>query len=339
MNSNIFYSQTGYRNMARKKISVIGAGNVGASVAQALAIEKLGNIYLFDVVDGVPEGKALDIQEGAPHWGYDLEIKGFTTTKPEVYENLKGSDVIVITAGLARKPGMSRDDLLGKNVEILSSVSQSIKKYSPESRIIVVTNPADVMAYAVQKVTGIAPERIIGLGGSLDSSRFRTFLSMELGVSVKDINAFVIGGHGDDMVPFIRYSSAGGIPIERLLSKEKIEEIVKRTRFGGGEIVNYLKTGSAYYAPSISITAMVRAIIDDENRIIPSAAYLSGNHAKHYGASGIFIGLPIKIGSNGVEYIYDIDFNPDELELWKRTVESVKSGCAKVDEFLSVKKN
>ena len=320
--------------MQRNKISVIGAGNVGASVAQALAVEKLGDIFLFDVVDGIPEGKALDIQEGAPHWGFDLQIKGFTTTNPKVYENLKGSDVVVITAGLARKPGMSRDDLLAKNVEILSSVSKSIKEYCPEARIVVVTNPADVMAYAVQKVTGIKPERIIGLGGSLDSSRFRTFLSMELGVSVKDINAFVIGGHGDDMVPFIRYSSAGGIPIERLLSKERIDAIVKRTRFGGGEIVDLLKSGSAYYAPAISITAMVRSILHDEKRIIPSAAYLTGKHAEYYGASGIFIGLPIKIGSNGVEEIYDIDFKPDELELWKKTVASVKSGCAKVDEFL-----
>ena len=323
--------------MPRKKISVIGAGNVGATVAQSLAIERLGDIVLFDVIDGVPEGKALDIQEGAPHWGFDLKVEGYTTTDPAAYKHLEGSDVIVITAGLARKPGMSRDDLLAKNVQILSEVSESIKKYAPESRLVVVTNPADVMAYAVQKKTGIRPERIIGLGGALDSARFRAFLSMELGVSIKDINAFVIGGHGDDMVPFIRYSSAGGIPIEKLLPKTRIEEIVQRTRQGGGEIVNYLKTGSAFYAPAVSITAMVRSIIDDEKRIIPCATYLSGKHAEHYGADGIFIGLPVRIGANGVEEIYDIDFEPGELALWKKTVESVRSGCKKVDEFITGK--
>ncbi len=314
---------------------MIGAGNVGASLAQALAIERLGDIVLFDVVPGIPEGKALDIQEGAPHWGFDLSVTGYTTENPEAYKNLEGSDVVVITAGLARKPGMSRDDLLAKNVKILSSVSEMVKKYCPEAKVVVVTNPADVMAYTVQKATGISPEKIIGLGGALDSARFRAFLSMELGVSIKDINAFVIGGHGDDMVPFIRYSTAAGIPIERLIPRERIEEIVERTRKGGGEIVNYLKTGSAFYAPAVSITAMVRSIIDDEKRIIPCATYLTGKHAEHYGASDIFIGLPVRIGSEGVEEVYDIDFEPEELELWKKTVQSVKSGCAKVDEFLS----
>ncbi len=321
--------------MARRKISVIGAGNVGSSVAQFLAIEELGDIYLFDVVDGLPEGKALDIQEGAPHWGFSNRIKGFTTSDPEAYRNLEGSDVIVVTAGLARKPGMSRDDLLEKNVNIMKSVGSSIKKYSPNSILVVVTNPADVIAYALHKITGIDPSRILGLGGSLDSARFRTFLSLELDVSPKDVNAFVLGGHGDDMVPFIRYSNVAGIPITKLLSREKIDEIVKRTRFGGGEIVNYLKTGSAYYAPGVSIAAMVKSIIREERRIIPCAAYLSGEHAKHYGAEGIFIGLPVKIGPGGVENIYDVDFEDEELKLWKKTVESVKGGCAKVDEFLN----
>lgn len=321
--------------MSRSKISVIGAGNVGASVAQFLAIRELGDVYLFDVIDGVPEGKALDIQEGAPHWGYDSQVKGFTTTDSNAYKNLENSDVIVVTAGLARKPGMSRDDLLNKNLAIMSDVGKNIKKYSPNSVIVVVSNPADVMAYALQKVTGIAPNKILGLGGSLDSSRFRTFLAMELGVSVEDVNAFVIGGHGDDMVPFIRYSSVAGIPLEKLLSKEKIDEIVKRTRFGGGEIVNYLKTGSAYYAPGISITAMVESIIKDKKRVIPCAAYLAGENAKHYGASDIFIGLPIKIGASGVEEIYNMDFNDDEMALWKKTLESVSGSCKKVDAFLA----
>lgn len=321
--------------MSRRKISVIGAGNVGASLAQFLAVKELGDIYLFDVVDGVPEGKALDMKEGGPHWGYDSNIAGFTTVDRGNYKELKGSDVIVVTAGLARKPGMTRDDLLSKNVEIIKDVGENIKKYSPESVLVVVSNPADIMAYALHKVTGIPASKIMGLGGSLDSSRFRTFLAMELNVSVKDVNAFVIGGHGDDMVPFIRYSSVAGIPIEKLLSKEKIDEIVKRTRFGGGEIVNYLKTGSAFYAPGASITAMVESVILDKKRVIPCAAFLTGKHAEHYGAKDIFIGVPIKIGEAGVEHIYDMDFNDEEMELWKKTVSSVSENSKKVDGFLS----
>ncbi|GGM65839.1 malate dehydrogenase [Thermogymnomonas acidicola] len=323
--------------MSRSKISVIGAGNVGATLAQFLAIRELGDVYLFDVVQGVPEGKALDIQEGAPHWGYDSNVVGFTTPGQEAYKNLEGSDVVVVTAGLARKPGMSRDDLLGKNVEIMLDVGRNIKKYAPDAVIVVVSNPADIMAYAIQKITGARPERIMGLGGSLDSARFRTFIAKELNVSVEDVNAFVIGGHGDDMVPFIRYSSVAGIPITSLLSKEKIDAIVKRTRFGGGEIVDLLKTGSAYYAPGVSILAMVESIVQDKKRVIPCAAYLSGKHAEHYGASGIFIGVPIKIGKEGVEEIYDIDFTQEERELWNKTVQSVKNNCQKVDSFLSGK--
>ncbi|MCL4334535.1 MAG: malate dehydrogenase [Candidatus Thermoplasmatota archaeon] len=324
--------------MQRHKISVIGAGNVGATVAHILTSMDLGDVYLFDVVDGIPEGKALDIQEGAPHWGFSGRVKGFTTTDESKYSNLEGSDVIVITAGLARKPGMSRDDLLEKNVSIMSGIGKNIKKYAPEARLVVVTNPADIIAYALYKITGFRPERIIGLGGSLDSSRFRTFLSLELDVSPKDINAFVLGGHGDDMVPLIRYSSVSGIPITKLLSKEKIDEIVHRTRFGGGEIVDLLKTGSAYYAPGISITAMVKSIVLDEKRVIPCASYLSGEHGKHYGAEGLFIGVPIKIGASGVEEIYDIDLEGEENELWKKTVEGVKRNSAKVDEILSKSK-
>lgn len=323
--------------MVRKKISVIGAGNVGATVAQFIALKELGDVYLFDVVEGIPEGKGLDIFEGNPHWGSDVDVKGFTTTNPEAYKNLENSDVIVITAGLARKPGMSRDDLLNKNVEIMADVARNVKKYSPNSKIVVVSNPADIMAYAFQKVSGVRPDYIMGLGGSLDSSRFRTFLAAELNVSVEDVNAFVIGGHGDDMVPFIRYSNVAGIPITRLLSKEKIEEIVKRTRFGGGEIVNYLKTGSAYYAPGVSITAMVESIIKNKHRVIPCAAYLDGDHARHYGAGGIFIGVPISIGENGVERIFDMDFTDEEKALWQKTVKGVQENCKKVDDFLGAK--
>jgi malate dehydrogenase len=319
--------------MTRQKISVIGAGNVGATVAQFLAFKDLGDIYLFDVIPGIPEGKALDIQEGLPHFGVDAKVKGFTTTSGDTYSNLKGSDVIVITAGLARKPGMSRDDLLFKNLEIMKDVANNVKKYASDAMVVIVSNPADTMAYAFQKVSGMPPNHIIGLGGSLDSSRFRTFIADALNVSVKDVNAFVIGGHGDDMVPFIRYSSVSGIPIEKLLSKEKIDEIVHRTRFGGGEIVDLLKSGSAYYAPGISITAMVESIVRDKNRVIPCAAYISGGHAKHYNVENVFIGVPVRIGSNCVEEIYDIDFNADEKALWEKTVVSVKSNCKKVDDF------
>ncbi|MDS0257706.1 malate dehydrogenase [Thermoplasmatales archaeon AK] len=321
--------------MPRKKISIVGAGNVGATLAQFLALKELGDVVLFDVVDGVPEGKALDILEGQPHWGADCNVSGYTTTNPEAYQNLRGSDVVVITAGLARKPGMSRDDLLNKNLEIMTDVAKNVKKYAPEARVVVVSNPADIMAYAFFKVAGIKPEYIMGLGGSLDSARFRTFLAQALHVSVEDVNAFVIGGHGDDMVPFIRYSSVAGIPITNLLPKEKIDEIVQRTRFGGGEIVNYLKTGSAYYAPGVSITAMVESILLDKNRVIPCAAYISGLHAKHYGIDGLFIGVPIRIGSSGVAEIYDIDFTPEERALWEKTVQAVKANCQKVDQFLA----
>jgi len=319
--------------MTRKKISVIGAGNVGATVAQFLTLKDLGDIYLFDVIPGIPEGKALDIYEGTPHFGIDAKIKGFTTTSGDAYSNMKGSDVVVITAGLARKPGMSRDDLLFKNLEIMRDVANNVKKYAANAIVVIVSNPADIMAYAFQKISGIPPEHIMGLGGSLDSSRFRTFIADALSVSVEDVNAFVVGGHGDDMVPFIRYSSVGGIPIEKLLSKEKIDEIVHRTRFGGGEIVDLLKSGSAYYAPGISITAMVESIVKDKNRVIPCAAYLSGEHAKHYNVENVFIGVPIRIGERGVEQIYDIDFNDEEKVLWEKTVASVRSNCKKVDEF------
>jgi malate dehydrogenase len=318
----------------RSKISIIGAGNVGATVAQYLSFKDLGDVYLFDVVDGVPEGKGLDLMEGTPHLGVDNNIRGFTTIDKTNYKYMEGSDVIVITAGLARKPGMSRDDLLAKNIQIMADIAENVKKYSPESVIVVVSNPADTMAYALQKISGIPPERILGLGGSLDSSRFRTFLAMELGVSVEDVNAFVIGGHGDDMVPFIRYSSVAGIPISDLLTTEKINEIVKRTRFGGGEIVEFLKTGSAYYAPGASITAMVESIIKDKKRVIPCASFVNSDMAKHYGAEGLFIGLPIIIGSKGVEKIFKIEFTPSEKELWNKTVQSVKSNAEKVDQFL-----
>ncbi len=318
-----------------KKVSIIGAGAVGASVAQVLAIKGIADINIFDIVEGVAEGKALDIQEGAPHFGFDCKLKGFCTKDETMYKNLKGSDVIVVTAGLARRPGMSRDDLLVKNISIMKDIGEKIKKYSPGSVIVTVTNPADIMAYAIEKSSGISHERIMGLGGSLDSSRFRTFLAEALDVSVEDVNAFVIGGHGDDMVPFIRYSNVSGIPISDLLSEDKINAIIKRTRFGGGEILDYYKNGTAFYAPSISISVMVESIINDKKRVIPCAAYLTDEHAKHYGINNMFIGVPIKIGKNGVEKIYDLNFNDDELKEWNKGVESVKGNCKIADDYFS----
>ena len=321
-------------NMGRSKISVIGAGNVGATLAQFLAIREIGDVCLFDIVEGIPEGKALDIQEGSSHWGYDVMITGFSTVDPSAYKNLENSDVIVVTAGFARKPGMSRDDLLDANLKIIFDVSENIKKYSPDSIIVVVSNPADTLAYGLQKITGIAPERIIGLGGTLDSARFRIFVAQELGVSVNDVTAFVIGGHGDDMVPFLRYSNVAGIPLLDLIDKKRADEIIKRTRFGGGEIVNLLKFGGAYYAPAISIISMVEAILKDKRRVIPCAVYLSGDIASHYRADGIFIGVPIVLGRNGVERIFKIDFTAEEWKLWERTVASVKRNRQRVDELL-----
>ncbi len=318
-----------------KTISIIGAGAVGASVAQVLAIKDIADIKIFDIVDGLAKGKALDIQEGAPHFGFSCKLEGYCTQDSSEYRHLAGSDVIVVTAGLARKPGMSRDDLLVKNIGIMKDVGEKLKKYAPDSIIVTVTNPADIMAYALEKASGIDTKRIIGLGGSLDSARFRTFLAEALDVSMKDVNAFVVGGHGDDMVPFINYSSVAGIPISTLLSEEKIQEIIKRTRFGGGEIVDLYKTGSAYYAPSISIAVMVESIINDQKRVIPCAAYLTGKHADNYGISGKFIGVPIKIGKDGVEEIYDLKFSASDKEAWEKSVASVNKNCKLADDYFA----
>ncbi|MEM3907000.1 MAG: malate dehydrogenase [Thermoplasmata archaeon] len=320
--------------MRRNKISIIGAGNVGASLAQFLAIKELGDIYLFDVVEGIPEGKSLDIMEASAHWGYSIQLRGFTVLNPDLYENLSESDIIVITSGMGRKPGMTRDDLLEANLKVMKSVGENIRKFSENPIIIVVTNPADAMAYAIHKITGISPKRIIGLGGALDSARFRTFIALELGVSVEDVSALVIGGHGDDMVPLIRFANVSGIPLTELMERSKIDELVKRTRFGGDEIVNLLKSGGAYYAPAISITSMIESIIKDKKRVIPCAAYLS-EEDQHYGAKGVFIGVPVLLGKNGVERIFNIHLSDEEKKLWERTVLSVKKNCRKVDEFLS----
>ncbi|MCL5046309.1 MAG: malate dehydrogenase [Actinobacteria bacterium] len=302
--------------MKRNKITVVGAGNVGATAAHWAASKELGDIVLIDVVEGVPQGKGLDLREAGPVEGFDSAIFGTND-----YKDTAGSDVVIITAGIARKPGMSRDDLLNTNFNIVKSVTEQIMKYSPNAYLIVVSNPMDAMAYTAYKVSGLPRNRVVGMAGVLDSARFSTFISMELNVSVEDIKSFVLGGHGDDMVPLVRYSSAGGIPIEKLIPKDRIDAIVERTRKGGGEIVNYLKTGSAYYAPGASSVAMAEAILKDKKRILPCGAYLEGE----YGLKDLFLGVPVVLGGNGVEKIIEIDLTEPEKAALAKSADSVNS--------------
>lgn len=301
--------------VARKKLTIVGAGNVGATAAHWAASKELADIVLVDVVEGVPQGKALDLLEAAPIEGYDVDIVGTNS-----YEATAGSDVVVITAGIARKPGMSRDDLLRTNYEIVSSVVREIVKYSPETHIIVVSNPVDVMTYVALKESGFPKARVMGQAGVLDSTRFRTFLAQELGVSVEDVSAFVMGAHGDSMVPLVRYSYAGGIPVEKLIPKERLDAIVERTRHGGGEIVNLLKTGSAYYAPGAAAIQMAEAILKDKKRILPAIAYLEGE----YGQEDICAGVPILLGAGGVEKIFEIELTEEERAAFQRSVDAVR---------------
>lgn len=308
--------------MKRKKITIVGAGNVGATCAHWAAAKELGDIVLIDVVEGIPQGKALDLMEAAPVEGFDAIITGTND-----YRDTADSDVVVITAGVARKPGMSRDDLLATNSKIVKSVTEQIVKTSPNAFIIVVTNPLDVMTYVAYKASGFSPNRVFGMSGILDSARFRTFIALELGISFEDVTTFVLGGHGDDMVPLVRYTYAGGIPIEKLISRERIEALVERTRKGGAEIVNYLKTGSAFYAPGASVVQMVEAILKDKKRILPVAAYLQGE----YGESDIYLGVPAIIGGNGVEKIIEIELTPEEKAALDKSIQSVRKVMALLD--------
>jgi len=301
--------------VARRKLTIVGAGNVGATAAHWAASKELADIVLVDVVEGVPQGKALDLLQAAPLEGYDVNVIGTNT-----YEETAGSDVVIITAGVARKPGMSRDDLLRTNYEIVSSVVEQVVKHSPDCYIIVVSNPVDVMTYVALKKSGFPKHRVMGQAGVLDSTRFRTFLAQELGVSVEDVSAFVMGAHGDSMVPLVRYSYAGGIPVEKLIPKERLDAIVERTRFGGGEIVNLLKTGSAYYAPGAAAVQMAEAILKDKKRILPAIAYLEGE----YGERDVCAGVPILLGAGGVERIFEIDLTEEERAAFKRSVEAVR---------------
>lgn len=304
------------------KITVIGAGNVGATAAQRIAEKELANeVVLVDIVEGVPQGKGLDMYESAPVEGFDTVITGTNT-----YDATAGSDIVVITAGIPRKPGMSRDDLLNTNAGIIKSVTTQVCATSPNAILIVVSNPLDVMVYVAMKASGFPRERVIGMAGVLDTARYRTFIAMELGVSVEDVTALILGGHGDSMVPLPRYTSVAGIPLPELLSQEKIDAIVKRAQNGGIEIVNFLKTGSAFYAPSSAAVQMVESIVKDKKRILPCAVMLKGE----YGIKDTVVGVPVKLGRKGLEKIIEIKLTAEESAALKKSADDVKMNMDKV---------
>jgi len=307
--------------MARHKIALIGGGNIGGELAQRLMEKELGDVVIFDVAEGTPQGKALDLMEARPVDGSDTVLTG-----TQDYKDIAGSDVVIITAGLARKPGMSRDDLLAKNLEIMKTVAHGVKTHAPNAFVIVVSNPLDVMVYAFHKISGFNSKKVVGMAGVLDSARFRCFVAMELGVSVQDVSALVLGGHGDDMVALPRFCTVNSIPVTDLLSKEKLETIVKRTQMAGGEIVNLLKTGSAYFSPAASAIAMAESYLKDKKRVLACAAYLDGE----YGAKGIFMGVPVIIGEKGVEKVIELKLNAEENKLIQGSLEHVKNLVAEV---------
>lgn len=298
------------------KITVVGAGNVGATAAQRVAEKELAReVVLIDVVEGIPQGKGLDQWESAPIEGFDSRIIGTNG-----YEEAAGSGIFIVTAGIARKPGMSRDDLLNTNAAIVREVSENIKRVAPDSIIIIVSNPLDVMCYVAKEASGFPRERVIGMAGVLDTARYRSFLAMELDVSVEDIQAMVLGGHGDTMVPLISYTTVSGIPITQLVPQDRLDAIVDRARNGGAEIVQYLKTGSAYYAPSAAAVQMAEAIVKDKRRILPCSAWLEGE----YGMNGLYLGVPCKLGRNGLEQIIEVELSAEEREALERSAEAVR---------------
>ncbi len=309
--------------MARNKIALIGAGQIGGTLALLAGLKELGDVVLFDIVDGVPQGKSLDIAEASPVEGFDAKLTGASS-----YEAIAGSDVVIVTAGVPRKPGMSRDDLLGINLKVMEAVGNGLKQYAPDAFVICITNPLDAMVWALQKFSGLPTNKVVGMAGVLDSARFRYFLADEFKVSVEDVTAFVLGGHGDDMVPSVRYSTVAGVPLPDLVAmgwttQEKVDAIVERTRKGGGEIVNLLKTGSAFYAPASSAIAMAESYLKDKKRVLPCAAYLSGE----YGLDGMYVGVPIVIGASGVERIMEIKLDAAEKAMFEKSVASVKTLC------------
>jgi malate dehydrogenase len=320
--------------MARTRIALIGAGMIGGTLAHLVGLKELGDVVLFDIVDGIPGGKGLDISQAGAIEGFDAAIK-----PASAYAEIEGADVIIITAGVPRKPGMSRDDLLGINIKVMDQAGAGIKKYAPNAFVIVVTNPLDAMVWALQKASGLPHQRVVGMAGILDTGRFRAFLAAELKVSVEDVTALVLGGHGDDMVPIARYSTVAGIPLPDLvkmgwLRQDRLDAIIDRTRKGGGEIVNLLKTGSAFYAPASSAIQMAESYLKDKRRVLPCAAYLTGE----YGVRGLYVGVPVIIGAKGVEKIVEIDLNAAERQMFLKSVESVKGlieACGKIAPHLA----
>ncbi|WP_412058784.1 malate dehydrogenase [Bartonella sp. DGB2] len=312
------------KQTSRKKIALIGAGMIGGTLAHLIGLKELGDVVLFDIAEGIPTGKGLDIAQSSPVDGFDTHYKGSND-----YAAIKGADVVIVTAGVARKPGMSRDDLLGINLKVMEQVGEGIKTYAPDAFVICITNPLDAMVWALQKFSNIPSHKIVGMAGVLDSARFRYFLAEELNVSVKDVTAFVLGGHGDTMVPSARYSTVAGISLPDLvkmgwLSQERLDQIIQRTRDGGAEIVSHLKTGSAYYAPAASAITMAEAYLKDKRRVLPVAAYLSGE----YGVHGTYVGVPVVLGAGGVEKIIEIDLTSEEKTAFDKSVAAVHSLCA-----------
>jgi malate dehydrogenase len=308
-------------NMARSKIALIGAGHIGGTLAHLAGLKELGDIVLFDIAEGTPQGKALDLAESAPVDGFNASITGAND-----YADIAGADVVIVTAGVPRKPGMSRDDLLGINLKVMESVGAGIKQHAPDAFVICITNPLDAMVWALQKTSGLPAKKVVGMAGVLDSARFRYFLAEEFKVSVEDVTAFVLGGHGDDMVPSLRYSTVAGIPLPDLVkmgwtTNEKLDAIVSRTRKGGGEIVNLLKTGSAFYAPAASAIAMAESYLKDKRRVLPCAAQLTGE----YGLKNIYVGVPVVIGANGVEKVVEVQLDADEKAMFEKSVASVQT--------------
>ena len=316
--------------MARNKIALIGGGQIGGTLAHLAGLKELGDVVIFDIVDGIPQGKALDLMQSAPVSHFDANLEG---TKS--YAAIKGADVVIVTAGVPRKPGMSRDDLIEINLKVMQQVGEGIKKYAPKAFVICITNPLDAMVWALQKFSALPKNKVVGMAGVLDSARFRTFLAEEFNVSVKDVTAFVLGGHGDTMVPSVRYSTVAGIPLPDLVkmkwtTQKKIDEIVQRTRDGGAEIVGLLKTGSAFYAPAASAIEMAEAYLKDQKRVLPCAAHLSGQ----YGQKDIYVGVPVVIGEKGVERVVEIKLDAKEKTMFTKSVKAVKGlldACKKID--------
>ena len=316
--------------MARKKIALIGGGQIGGTLAHLAGLKELGDVVIFDIVDGVPQGKALDLAESSPVDGFDAALKGTSS-----YRDIKGADVVIVTAGVPRKPGMSRDDLLGINLKVMQQVGEGIGKHAPNAFVICITNPLDAMVWALRQFSGLPANKVVGMAGVLDSARFQYFLSEEFNVSVKDVNAFVLGGHGDTMVPLPRYSTVAGIPLPDLVkmgwtTKEKLAEIIQRTRDGGAEIVGLLKTGSAYYAPAASAIAMAESYLKDQKRVLPCAAHLNGE----FGLKDMYVGVPTVIGAGGIERIVEINLNASEKKQFDKSVGAVKGlvdACKKIN--------